>query len=88
LLRRAPFALVRERAGLAVEDLAPHGCAVVSAGKRENENETSVCPRRSGKMMVTFDRGKLLAVAYVIAKGQYDAVKARGLRRCSTTSRG
>ena len=39
-------------------------------------------------MMVTFDRGDYWQCAYVIAKGQYDAVKARGLagvarrRRC------
>ena len=32
-----------------------------------------------GKMMVTFDRGDYWQCAYVIAKGQYDAVKARGL---------
>ena len=30
-------------------------------------------------MMVTFDRGDYWQCAYVIAKGQYDAVKARGL---------
>jgi 2-polyprenyl-6-methoxyphenol hydroxylase-like FAD-dependent oxidoreductase len=29
--------------------------------------------------MVTFDRGEYWQCAYVIAKGQYDAVKARGL---------
>jgi 2-polyprenyl-6-methoxyphenol hydroxylase-like FAD-dependent oxidoreductase len=33
----------------------------------------------TGKMMVTFDRGDYWQCAYVIAKGQYDAVKARGL---------
>jgi 2-polyprenyl-6-methoxyphenol hydroxylase-like FAD-dependent oxidoreductase len=30
-------------------------------------------------MMVTFDRGDYWQCAYVIAKGQYDAIKARGL---------
>ena len=30
-------------------------------------------------MMVTFDRGDYWQCAYVIAKGQYDQVKARGL---------
>jgi 2-polyprenyl-6-methoxyphenol hydroxylase-like FAD-dependent oxidoreductase len=30
-------------------------------------------------MMVTFDRGDYWQCAYVIAKGQYDAVRARGL---------
>jgi 2-polyprenyl-6-methoxyphenol hydroxylase-like FAD-dependent oxidoreductase len=32
-------------------------------------------------MMVTFDRGDYWQCAYVIAKGQYEAIKARGLDR-------
>ena len=49
------------------------------AGKRENENESVFARVENGKMMVTFDRGDYWQCAYVIAKGQYDAVKARGL---------
>jgi 2-polyprenyl-6-methoxyphenol hydroxylase-like FAD-dependent oxidoreductase len=49
------------------------------AGKRENESESLFARVDPGKMMVTFDRGSYWQCAYVIAKGQYDAVKARGL---------
>jgi 2-polyprenyl-6-methoxyphenol hydroxylase-like FAD-dependent oxidoreductase len=49
------------------------------AGKRENENESLSARVDPGKMMVTFDRGDYWQCAFVIPKGQYDAVKARGL---------
>src|SRR5882757_3874267 len=73
--------LVRERAGLAIEELgAPMDVLWFRAGKRENENESLFARVDPGKMMVTFDRGSYWQCAYVIAKGQYDAVKARGLQ--------
>lgn len=72
--------LVRERAGLVVEEIgAPMDVLWFRAGKRENENERLFARVDPGKMMVTFDRGDYWQCAYVIAKGQYDAVKARGL---------
>jgi 2-polyprenyl-6-methoxyphenol hydroxylase-like FAD-dependent oxidoreductase len=72
--------LVRERAGLAVEEIgAPMDVLWFRAGKRENESESLFARVDPGKMMVTFDRGSYWQCAYVIAKGQYDAVKARGL---------
>jgi 2-polyprenyl-6-methoxyphenol hydroxylase-like FAD-dependent oxidoreductase len=72
--------LVRERAGLAIEEIgAPMDVLWFRAGKRENENERLFARVDPGKMMVTFDRGSYWQCAYVIAKGQYDAVKARGL---------
>jgi 2-polyprenyl-6-methoxyphenol hydroxylase-like FAD-dependent oxidoreductase len=72
--------LVRERAGLAVEEIgAPMDVLWFRAGKRENENESLFARVDPGKMMVTFDRGSYWQCAFVIAKGQYDAVKARGL---------
>jgi 2-polyprenyl-6-methoxyphenol hydroxylase-like FAD-dependent oxidoreductase len=72
--------LVRERASLAVEEIgAPMDVLWFRAGKRENENESLFARVDPGKMMVTFDRGSYWQCAYVIAKGQYDAVKARGL---------
>ena len=49
------------------------------AGKRADENESVFARVDPGKMMVTFDRGDYWQCAYVIAKGQYDAVRARGL---------
>jgi 2-polyprenyl-6-methoxyphenol hydroxylase-like FAD-dependent oxidoreductase len=71
---------VRERAGLAIEEIgAPMDVLWFRAGKRANEDERVFARLESGKMMVTFDRGDYWQCAYVIAKGQYDAVRARGL---------
>ncbi|QWG20626.1 FAD-dependent oxidoreductase [Bradyrhizobium sediminis] len=72
--------LVRERAGLAVEEIgAPMDVLWFRAGKREGETENLFARVDPGKMMVTFDRGDYWQCAYVIPKGRYDAVKARGL---------
>ena len=72
--------LVRERAGLAIEEIgAPMDVLWFRAGKRESETENVFARVDPGSMMVTFDRGDYWQCAYVIAKGQYDAVKARGL---------
>ncbi|KRR16533.1 hypothetical protein CQ14_30355 [Bradyrhizobium lablabi] len=72
--------LLRERAGLAVEEIgAPMDVLWFRAGKRENESENLFARVEPGKMMVTFDRGDYWQCAFVIPKGQHDAVKARGL---------
>src|SRR4029453_14581387 len=72
--------LVRERAGLEVEEIgAPMDVLWFCAGKAPKENERVFARVEPGKMMVTFDRGDYWQCAYIIAKGQYDAVKARGL---------
>ena len=72
--------IVRERAGLAIEEIgAPMDVLWFRAGKKANESESVFARVEPGKMMVTFDRGDYWQCAYVIAKGQYDAVKARGL---------
>ena len=72
--------LVRERAGLAIEEVAaPMDVLWFRAGKRANETENVFARVDPGSMMVTFDRGDYWQCAYVIAKGQYEAVKARGL---------
>ena len=72
--------LVRDRAGLEVEEIgAPMDVLWFRAGKREGESENLFARVDPGKMMVTFDRGDYWQCAYVIPKGQYDAVKARGL---------
>jgi 2-polyprenyl-6-methoxyphenol hydroxylase-like FAD-dependent oxidoreductase len=71
---------VRERAGLEVEEIgAPMDVLWFRAGRRPNETENVFARVEPGKMMITFDRGDYWQCAYVIAKGQYDAVKARGL---------
>jgi 2-polyprenyl-6-methoxyphenol hydroxylase-like FAD-dependent oxidoreductase len=72
--------IVRQRAGLEVEETgAPMDVLWFRAGKRADENENLFARLDPGKMMVTFDRGDYWQCAYVIAKGQYEAVRARGL---------
>jgi 2-polyprenyl-6-methoxyphenol hydroxylase-like FAD-dependent oxidoreductase len=71
---------VRQRAGLEVEEIgAPMDVLWFRSPKRAGENESVFARVDPGKMMVTFDRGDYWQCAYVIAKGQYDAVRARGL---------
>ena len=72
--------IVRERAGLEVEEIgAPMDVLWFRAGRRANETESLFARVQSGKMLVTFDRGDYWQCAYVIAKGQDEALKARGL---------
>lgn len=72
--------LVRDRAKLEIEEIgAPMDVLWFRVGRRPDENENLFARLEPGKMMVTFDRGDYWQCAYVIAKGQYDAVKARGL---------
>ncbi|QWG21404.1 FAD-dependent oxidoreductase [Bradyrhizobium sediminis] len=72
--------VVRQCAGLDVEEIgAPMDVLWFRAGKRADEDQNVFARIDPGKMMVTFDRGDYWQCAYVIAKNQYDAVKARGL---------
>ncbi len=72
--------MVRQRAGLEVEEIgAPMDVLWFRSPKRAAENESVFARVEPGKMMVTFDRGDYWQCAYVIAKGQYETVKARGL---------
>ena len=72
--------IVRQRANLEVEEIgAPMDVLWFRAGKRGNESESLFARLEPGKMLVTFDRGDYWQCAYVIGKGQYDAVRAGGL---------
>ncbi len=72
--------VIRQRAGLEVEEIgAPMDVLWFRAGRRENEYESLFARVQPGKMLVTFDRGDYWQCAYVIPKGQYDSVRARGL---------
>lgn len=72
---------VRERAGLGVEEIgAPMDVLWFRAGRKADETESVFARVEPGKMMITFDRGDYWQCAYVIAKGQHEAVKARGLQ--------
>jgi 2-polyprenyl-6-methoxyphenol hydroxylase-like FAD-dependent oxidoreductase len=74
-----PEGPVEIRAELTIGCDGPMDVLWFRAGKRANENESVFARIDAGKMMVTFDRGEYWQCAYVIAKGQYDAVRARGL---------
>ena len=71
---------VRECADLKVDEIgAPMDVLWFRAGRKADETENVFARVEPGKMMITFDRGDYWQCAYVIAKGQYEAVKARGL---------
>ncbi|MCP4618923.1 MAG: FAD-dependent oxidoreductase [Bradyrhizobium sp.] len=71
---------LRERAGLEVEDIgAPMDVLWFRAGKAADDTESIFARVDPGKMMVTFDRGDYWQCAFVIPKGGYEAVKAKGL---------
>lgn len=71
--------IIRASAGLEVEEVgAPMDVLWFRAGK-STEAESILARIEAGKMMVTLDRGTYWQCAYVIPKGQHDAVKARGL---------
>jgi 2-polyprenyl-6-methoxyphenol hydroxylase-like FAD-dependent oxidoreductase len=72
--------VIRQCAGLEVEEIgAPMDVLWFRAGRRGCEHESLFARVQSGKMLVTFDRGDYWQCAYVIPKGQYDSVRARGL---------
>ena len=71
--------IVRRRADLPIVDIgAPMDVLWFRAGKGA-ESESVFARIETGQMLVTFDRGDYWQCAYVIAKGQYEQVKARGL---------
>jgi 2-polyprenyl-6-methoxyphenol hydroxylase-like FAD-dependent oxidoreductase len=72
--------IVRQRARLEVDEIgAPMDVLWFRVGRHPDEQENLFARLEPGKMMVIFDRGDYWQCAYVIAKGQYDAVKAGGL---------
>ncbi|MFT4116475.1 FAD-dependent oxidoreductase [Bradyrhizobium sp.] len=72
---------VRERADLAVKEFgAPMDVLWFRVGRRADETEDLFARVEPGSMMVTFNRGDYWQCAYVIAKGQYEVVKERGLQ--------
>ena len=72
---------VRERARLEVEEIGAPMDVLWFRVSKGAESESVFARVEAGKMMVTFDRGDYWQCAYVIAKDQYEAVKARGLDR-------
>jgi 2-polyprenyl-6-methoxyphenol hydroxylase-like FAD-dependent oxidoreductase len=71
--------LVRERAGLVVEDIgAPIDVLWFRLGKT-GAGDPAFLHAAMGRMLVTIDRGDYWQCAYIIAKGQVEALHARGL---------
>jgi 2-polyprenyl-6-methoxyphenol hydroxylase-like FAD-dependent oxidoreductase len=71
---------LRARAGLELEDIgAPMDVLWFRVGRNRDETERLFARVQTGKMLVTFDRGDYWQCAYVIPKGNFDAVKMRGL---------
>lgn len=71
--------IVRERAKLDVTEIGAPMDVLWFRVSKGVESENVFARMDAGKMMVTFDRGDYWQCAYVITKGQFEAVKARGL---------
>ncbi|MDX1922464.1 MAG: FAD-dependent oxidoreductase [Alphaproteobacteria bacterium] len=71
--------IVRERAKLDVTEIGAPMDVLWFRVSKGVESENVFARMDAGKMMVTFDRGDYWQCAYVIPKGQFEAVKARGL---------
>ncbi|KIZ44820.1 MULTISPECIES: FAD-dependent oxidoreductase [Rhodopseudomonas] len=72
--------MTRHCAGLAVDDIgAPIDVLWFRIGKTPVDLQPAFLHAAAGGFLVTIDRGDYWQCAYVIAKGQTDAVKAQGL---------
>jgi 2-polyprenyl-6-methoxyphenol hydroxylase-like FAD-dependent oxidoreductase len=71
---------VRERAGLIVDDIgAPIDVLWLRLSRRSSDGAEPLGRIGAGKIMVMIDRGDYWQCAYVIPKGGYDEVRAKGL---------
>jgi 2-polyprenyl-6-methoxyphenol hydroxylase-like FAD-dependent oxidoreductase len=71
---------VRERAGLAVDDIgAPIDVLWFRLSRHDSDTEESTGHIEAGQMMVMLNRGDYWQCAYVIPKGGIEAVKREGL---------
>ncbi|HMB78775.1 MAG TPA: FAD-dependent oxidoreductase [Vicinamibacterales bacterium] len=72
--------LVRERAGLAVENLgAPIDVLWMRLSRRADDPSQALGNVEGGHIFVMFDRGDYWQCAYVIPKGGYDDIQRRGI---------
>jgi 2-polyprenyl-6-methoxyphenol hydroxylase-like FAD-dependent oxidoreductase len=71
--------VVRPSAKLDVEEIGAPMDVLWFRVSKGSESESLLARIESGKMMVTLDRGTYWQCAYVIAKGQYEVVKTRGI---------
>lgn len=72
--------IVRDRAGLDVRELGvPIDVLWMRISKREGDPEQTLGFFRHGKLLVLIERGDYWQCGYVIPKGDFDEIKARGL---------
>ena len=72
--------IVRERAGLKVDDLgAPIDVLWMQLSRRPSDGAEPLGRIGAGKMLVMIDRGDYWQCAYVIAKGAAEEIKAQGI---------
>lgn len=72
--------VVRECAGLEIEDVgAPIDVLWFKVSKNPSETDQTLMNAEPGRILVTLDRGDYWQCAYVIAKGQAEAVRAGGI---------
>jgi 2-polyprenyl-6-methoxyphenol hydroxylase-like FAD-dependent oxidoreductase len=72
--------VVRERAGLKVEDIgAPMDVLWMRLSRRESDGAEALGRIDAGKMFVMIDRGDYWQCAYVIGKGAAEQVRAAGI---------
>ena len=73
--------IVRERAGLKVEDIgAPMDVLWFRIGKSGAAIDPALLHAEKNGLLITLDRGDYWQCAFVIPKGQIEALKARGLQ--------
>ncbi len=72
--------IVRENAGLEVIDFgAPIDVLWMRVSRSASDPDVTLGRFRDGKILVTLDRGDYWQCAYVIAKGEFDAIRQRGM---------
>ena len=74
--------VVRERAGLEVVDIgAPIDVLWMRLSKKDSDPGQTAGRLIGGRLLVMLDRGDYWQCAFVIRKGGYDAVRARGIEK-------
>jgi 2-polyprenyl-6-methoxyphenol hydroxylase-like FAD-dependent oxidoreductase len=72
--------IVRAKAGFEVLDLgAPIDVLWMRVSRRPGDPKQSLGRFKAGKMLVTIDRGDYWQCAYIIRKGEFEAIKKNGL---------
>src|SRR6185312_1280804 len=73
---------VRKCAGLAVHDLgAPIDVLWMRISKHPDDPGHTLGRVRDGRILVTLDRGDYWQCAYVVRKGEFEAIRARGIEK-------